>query len=1377
MLARCSAKRLTPYRFLLLKTSTKLHSIRFATSLRKTPTSLDDIYSKLREPVSTDKYVGDSFRLSSSVDNVLTPVNITAVQRWSLFTACLKSRDYERADLILQNLSTQSSVNNPYYQDGICEFLACWGQEENITIGAVRSWLNRMSSVNESFQKDPRVYAWMIRILFQKGEDAETAMKELAYYKLAAYGNKNSDVLRYINIVGVFNVKKLVTYDPNLRESIPDDYKDLFNILLSHPNYPTQSKVLETSNSDTISKEISQNEGITPKTEGGFEYKLSTEKTNKIENKDKKDNLQEHMVNKKALFEANKLVEGERDDNDLDVATIIKEAQQNVINIDKENKAIDNGIVELKSVSTWNLKAIRHSLLGLVDTYHQGKFIRQFIEAVEEANLDVDTDAVMKCANAGKQVNFFDIKESLPFEQREKFDEVLDEISEERQILLEGTTIEAAKAKWDHEFENLKDKSMPSSVGSYLHNWMEQLTPLIEKDVDEYEKAKIYFAALKAKKNVDRLSNYDEERYREKMKYGPFISLMKPEKVAIITILEVMKNCVTSDIARGVPVSKVVMSVSKSLELEYKSEKVLASDVDVYKNFRAIRKTPEFKRFLRSKQAEKIIRAAERKSLRNNSIETETSQLLWDADSHCRVGSALISMLLQIAKVDVEGVDPKTSEVKKALAPAFYHTYDFQNGGKVGVIKVNQRFSSKLGKDRLDQSIQAQYLPMIARPRPWTTYNDGGYYLKRCLVLRSKNAPEQFAYAKAAAMSGKMDKVLSGLNALGNTSWTVNKRILELMTQVWNTGKAFLEIPKAEEKLILPKPPAKGAEPIEIFRYRRDCRDKCNAFAKDRSMRCDMNYKLEIARAFLGERIFFPHSLDFRGRAYPIPPNFNHLGNDLTRGLLRFWVGKKLGADGLRWLKIHCCNLMGNDKISLDDRVKYTEEHMNEIIDSVEHPFDGKKFWVEADHPWQFLATAMELKDAMELPDPTQFVSHQPVHQDGTCNGLQHYAALGGDIEGAEHVNLVPNDKPSDIYTRVSKIVQQMVDEDAEKGVPDARRTQNIITRKLVKQTVMTSVYGVTYVGARAQIVKRLKEIDFDEDHLSDCSAYLTDKVLKAIRKLFDGAHAIQDWLALAAKRISKSIRLDIDVNDDTEYISSVIWTSPLGLPVVQPYRKFKSRQIHTNLQTMVINDPYEIKKVDARKQAQGFPPNFVHSLDATHMLMSVNRCREHGLSFSSVHDSYWTHAANITLMNKILREEFVKLHKNDLVSKLRSEFMKRYGDNVLIIEVPKNSKVANAVKAYRAAMSKKLGRTISLKDEINIERERRNLLHSKDPSQVKLGQELKSPLEIFRETEYNMDRDEKGTFRILAPFDLPPVPPRGSFDVSIVKQSQYFFS
>lgn len=50
------------------------------------------------------------------------------------------------------------------------------------------------------------------------------------------------------------------------------------------------------------------------------------------------------------------------------------------------------------------------------------------------------------------------------------------------------------------------------------------------------------------------------------------------------------------------------------------------------------------------------------------------------------------------------------------------------------------------------------------------------------------------------------------------------------------------------------------------------------------------------------------------------------------------------------------------------------------------------------------------------------------------------------------------------------------------------------VDRKLVKQTVMTSVYGVTFVGAREQIQKRLKERNFnvadDGNHLFRASSY-----------------------------------------------------------------------------------------------------------------------------------------------------------------------------------------------------------------------------------------------------------------------------------------------
>jgi DNA-directed RNA polymerase len=43
----------------------------------------------------------------------------------------------------------------------------------------------------------------------------------------------------------------------------------------------------------------------------------------------------------------------------------------------------------------------------------------------------------------------------------------------------------------------------------------------------------------------------------------------------------------------------------------------------------------------------------------------------------------------------------------------------------------------------------------------------------------------------------------------------------------------------------------------------------------------------------------------------------------------------------------------------------------------------------------------IELSNAVKSPNPEEYISHTPVHVDGSCNGMQHYAALGRDDRGA----------------------------------------------------------------------------------------------------------------------------------------------------------------------------------------------------------------------------------------------------------------------------------------------------------------------------------------------------------------------------------------
>lgn len=140
----------------------------------------------------------------------------------------------------------------------------------------------------------------------------------------------------------------------------------------------------------------------------------------------------------------------------------------------------------------------------------------------------------------------------------------------------------------------------------------------------------------------------------------------------------------------------------------------------------------------------------------------------------------------------------------------------------------------------------------------------------------------------------------------------------------------------------------------------------------------------QVARKMKDEEgFYYPHNLDFRGRAYPMHPYLNHLGSDLCRGILEFAEGRPLGKSGLRWLKIHLANVYGGgvDKLSYDGRVAFTENHLEDIFDSADRSIEGQRWWLEAEDPFQCLATCINLTEALRSPSPETTLSHMPVHQ------------------------------------------------------------------------------------------------------------------------------------------------------------------------------------------------------------------------------------------------------------------------------------------------------------------------------------------------------------------------------------------------------------
>ncbi|KOO26739.1 RNA polymerase [Chrysochromulina tobinii] len=635
----------------------------------------------------------------------------------------------------------------------------------------------------------------------------------------------------------------------------------------------------------------------------------------------------------------------------------------------------------------------------------------------------------------------------------------------------------------------------------------------------------------------------------------------------------------------------------------------------------------------------------------------------------------------------------------------------------------------------LRHTLDPEAKPMLTPPLAWSKPGvgempRGGQLHIATQFVRTDSV--QHAQIIKSTPQEVMQPMLDGLNALSRTEWRVNKRVLSLVEFMWEAYPSGLPfIPDCPSAVEMPPPPSlPPMPPPDASHEQQSAYDKeidaLNARYSEelnvarlrqynfQSQRISARLKLDVAAEFADTPFYFPHNLDFRGRVYAVGPHLQYLGDDLARGLLQFALAKPLGESGHFWLKVQLANLYGKDKLPLHERAAWTEARIAEgLVRSVdEQPLAeaSSTWWMGAENPVQALQCVFELQAVERHLDEgglaRDFHSALPVQQDGSCNGLQHYAALGRDRLGATQVNLVPADRPSDVYSGVTLLVQQQVaasaarplsrevrcevsrsegvscasaaaaakeleglDEAAiaarDAEIEAARLLDGLISRKVVKQTVMTSVYGVTRIGARDQIYNRLKDINdaggfvrpMSRDELRRLAQYTSKLTFGSMGEVFSGATNAMGWLADVATQIAK------DTNQP------VVWGTPLGWPVLQPYFNVKGRRVKTPFNMATIYDPDQLDLLDDNskapvlkaKQRSALPPNYVHSLDSSHMLMTATRCVNEGLTFAAVHDSFWTHACDVPRMNVLLREAFIELHTATNLKCLHAELMERF--------------------------------------------------------------------------------------------------------------------
>jgi DNA-directed RNA polymerase len=604
---------------------------------------------------------------------------------------------------------------------------------------------------------------------------------------------------------------------------------------------------------------------------------------------------------------------------------------------------------------------------------------------------------------------------------------------------------------------------------------------------------------------------------------------------------------------------------------------------------------------------------------------------------------------------------------------------------KTGFVETNLRSSGKRttsvylqATDKISEWIDRQcarsellspmLMPCIVPPRDWTSVINGGYHSNAIPQLKLIKTRNNDYINKLLGQPDALPEVREAVNALQRTAWKVNKPVLDVVDQCWKMNIEVGSMP-SRENLELPTKPHNIDTNEEARREWKRKASKVYEFNnKSRSRRLQVAKTLWLGFKFVEEEaIYFPYQVDFRGRIYAVPAFLNPQSVDYAKAMLTFAQGKPLGdAVAAGWLAVHGANTYGFDKVSLEERIEWVEERNEQIAATAEAPLDHLDFWAAADKPFQFLAFCFEW--AGFLREGYSYVSSLPIAMDGSNNGLQNFAAMLRDPVSGAAVNLVPTDTPSDIYQKVADVVVKKLEAYTsniihtsgpleEEELMAAWWLQFGVDRKLTKRPVMVLPYGGTLFSCRKYVHERMDErmhkgvaCPWPEEKAFAASSFMARLIWDAIGEVVVAARVAMDWLQKAAK-IAAADGLPVE------------WTTPVGFPVIQSYPSVDSRRVKTQLgDSMVrLTVQEDTDKLDKRRQTNGVSPNFVHSMDASHLVLSVLYATDNGITdFAMIHDSYGTLAADAELLGHCLRHAFVDMYRdNDVLAQFRQALRK----------------------------------------------------------------------------------------------------------------------
>jgi len=212
-------------------------------------------------------------------------------------------------------------------------------------------------------------------------------------------------------------------------------------------------------------------------------------------------------------------------------------------------------------------------------------------------------------------------------------------------------------------------------------------------------------------------------------------------------------------------------------------------------------------------------------------------------------------------------------------------------------------------------------------------------------------------------------------------------------------------------------------------------------------------------------------------------------------------------------------------------------------------------------------------------------------------------------------------------------------------------------------------------------------------------------------------------------------------------------------------------------------------------------------------MMLTALECHRQGITFASVHDSYWTHASTIDEMSTIIRDSFVHLHSSNVLQNLYEEFRQRYANyRVPISHLERMRKQVNMPpevkeileaeqRKSRSALINYEGSEAIPEEDTEVPESDMDTVEQVEEDALKKRGRPRKKVQVKRKVEVEDGDAETSNKRFLTEIErqaggdkkkmrelltkrfvplidiLPPLPRKGDFDIELIRQSPYFFS